>query len=320
MRVVYHIATSTDWNAALRMGVYTPRKRTANDPLVCVSAQNYLALADTLFAGSTDLRLLFIDTQHLQHPLRESEVQGISVLHIAAPLPLKAVFEVADLIVETNGQLVAHHEIPALTLRANDTFNDVRTRALHTMTGYDRPWWVAGGWAVDLFLGTPTRPHADLEFSVLASDLPALAAHLHAWDVRVAAPGAAFVAWNGQPLPQPYHQLWARCGKQPAHTPEEFSVDPTMVDFLIEAHEGTIWQYRRDSRITRSIHEFGYIRDDLPYVRPEIALLFKAKNPRYKDQRDFEQVVPFLDPHSRLWLRTCLQVSSASHPWATALS
>ncbi len=88
MRVVYHIATSTDWNAALRMGVYTPRERTANDPLVCVSAQNYLALADTLFAGSTDLRLLFIDTQHLQHPLRESEVQGISVLHIAAPLPL----------------------------------------------------------------------------------------------------------------------------------------------------------------------------------------------------------------------------------------
>jgi hypothetical protein len=30
---------------------------------------------------------------------------------------------------------------------------------LHTLPVY---WWIAGGWALDLFLGETTRPHADI--------------------------------------------------------------------------------------------------------------------------------------------------------------
>jgi hypothetical protein len=29
------------------------------------------------------------------------------------------------------------------------------------------PWWIAGGWAIDLFLGRETRPHGDLDVGVL---------------------------------------------------------------------------------------------------------------------------------------------------------
>jgi hypothetical protein len=72
---------------------------------------------------------------------------------------------------------VAHHETRALAVRANDTFADVRTRALDAMGGFARPWWIAGGWAADLFIGTVTRPHADLEISVLTSDQAALYEH-----------------------------------------------------------------------------------------------------------------------------------------------
>jgi hypothetical protein len=42
------------------------------------------------------------------------------------------------------------------------------------MAGYRRPWWVAGGWALDLVLGRKTRPHADLEISMLTGDQQAL--------------------------------------------------------------------------------------------------------------------------------------------------
>lgn len=33
-------------------------------------------------------------------------------------------------------------------------------------------WAVAGGWAIDLHIGHPTRDHDDLEISVLAADIP----------------------------------------------------------------------------------------------------------------------------------------------------
>ena len=25
------------------------------------------------------------------------------------------------------------------------------------------PWWIAGGWAIDLYLGRQTRPHEDID-------------------------------------------------------------------------------------------------------------------------------------------------------------
>ena len=37
------------------------------------------------------------------------------------------------------------------------------------MEGADFPWFVAGGWAIDLFLATRTRDHADLEIAVPSS-------------------------------------------------------------------------------------------------------------------------------------------------------
>ena len=36
---------------------------------------------------------------------------------------------------------------------------------------FPRPWWVAGGWAIDAWAGGASRAHADLEISVLRRDL-----------------------------------------------------------------------------------------------------------------------------------------------------
>ncbi|HET6699991.1 MAG TPA: hypothetical protein VFG88_12950, partial [Nocardioidaceae bacterium] len=40
------------------------------------------------------------------------------------------------------------------------------------MAGFDRPWWVVGGWAVEVATGFQ-RPHEDLDVSLLACDVPA---------------------------------------------------------------------------------------------------------------------------------------------------
>src|SRR5688500_8803600 len=44
---------------------------------------------------------------------------------------------------------------------------------------FPRPWWVAGGWAIDAWAGGASREHEDLEISVLRQDLEALQTHLH---------------------------------------------------------------------------------------------------------------------------------------------
>jgi hypothetical protein len=150
-----------------------------------------------------------------------------------------------------------------------------------------------------------TRPHADLEISILAVDQGALFEHLDGWDLRLAAPGASLPAWDGSRIQPPFHQVWARRGPGRPSSPDEFAADPTMLGFLLEQHTTGRWVFRRQPAITRPLDEVGTaISDGVAFVRPEIALLFKAKGPRFKDQRDFDRVLPHLDgPHEGGWRR-----------------
>jgi hypothetical protein len=34
------------------------------------------------------------------------------------------------------------------------------------------PWWIAGGWALDLFLGQVSRSHADIDVGIFRADAP----------------------------------------------------------------------------------------------------------------------------------------------------
>ena len=38
------------------------------------------------------------------------------------------------------------------------------------MAGFDRPWWIVGGWSIEAFTGVP-REHEDVDLTLLACDL-----------------------------------------------------------------------------------------------------------------------------------------------------
>ena len=319
MRVIYHIASRTDWEASAASGAYAPRNSRRTGFVICAGADDYVRFANRFFDRRRKALLLFIDTLRIPQRLMSEAMGGIPVVVCPGPLPVDAVFEVAELGVGADGEFVAHHETAALAAREADTFADVRERALRAMTGWDRPWWIAGGWALDLFLGHATRPHADLELSILSADQPGLYAHLAGWDLRAVAPGAGLVSWHGERLGAPYHQIWARHSSRRAETVAEFSSDPTMVDFLIEDHAGERWLCRRDHRVSRDLRELGDSRDGLPYVRPEMALLYKAKHPRHKDREDFRRVAPLLTSAARGWLRAAIDAIHPHHSWSKEL-
>lgn len=71
--------------------------------------------------------------------------------------------------------------------------------------------------------------------------------------------------------------------------------------------------------IRRPIEEVVWYRDGVPYLRPEVQLLLKARGRRPKDQRDFDNTLPLLDPPSLAWLGTSLASLHPEHRWLAAL-
>jgi hypothetical protein len=178
--------------------------------------------------------------------------------------------------------------------------------------GLGAPWWIAGGWAIDLFLGRATRPHADVDVSLLRADQPRLRALLPDWDIRVAHAGGLTTWIDGDWLTPPRHQFWAR----PA--PDA----PWALEFLLEDHGDGHWRYRRNAAITLPLDRLGRTSPEgLPYICPEVALLFKSGSPEIeRNAVDFGVAAPAMDRAARGWLRDALERAHPGHPWIARLT
>lgn len=76
------------------------------------------------------------------------------------------------------------------------------------------------------------------------------------------------------------------------------------------------WHYRRDPRVTRPLGDVGIEVDGVPVICPEIALLYKSKGTRERDEADLRSALPHLDAASRVWLAEALTMTGAAGPWA----
>lgn len=82
--------------------------------------------------------------------------------------------------------------------------------AARLLAASSAPWWIAGGWSLDLFRGAPTRPHADLDVGVLRRDVLTVLQALATWVVFEAKDGRLVRLPSGQPPRQDVHSLWCR--------------------------------------------------------------------------------------------------------------
>lgn len=174
------------------------------------------------------------------------------------------------------------------------------------------PWWVAGGHAIELAAGRPIRPHDDIDILLLRRDQVAARALLGLWDCWVADPPGTLRAWPvGETLPTTSHDIWCR------ETPQ----GPWLLQIMLDESEGDRWVSRRDARISRRIMEIGaQSGDGVPYLRPEIQLLYKARGLRPKDDIDFDAALPTLDDRRREWLRDAIgSLHGHDHPWRRRL-
>ena len=165
------------------------------------------------------------------------------------------------------------------------------------------PWWFAGGHALELFVGRSWRAHDDIDVGIRRMDLSAAWATLEGWETFVASRGA-LSPWRGEVLTAEHHQnnVWVRC-----------TGGPWCMDITIGAGDDSRWIYRRNPALTiewdRAVLRSA---DGLPYLAPELQLLFKSTNARPKDDVDAEVVIPLLDDNGCDLLRTWLQ---PDHRW-----
>jgi hypothetical protein len=184
--------------------------------------------------------------------------------------------------------------------------------AAERLRGLDVPWCVAAGWSVDLFVGRERREHEDLEIAVPAHrfDEVALALAELEWYAPTGEEELAPVAEDRGRLRET-HQTWGL----------DVSANAWRIDVFREPVDGDTWVCRRDDRIRLPYDELiDRTPAGIPYVRPEVALLFKAKAARPKDEDDLGAVLPLLDAQRLRLLRDWLELAHPGHAWLARLS
>lgn len=175
------------------------------------------------------------------------------------------------------------------------------------------PWWVAGGYAIELALGRAVRDHGDIDVLVLRRDQLAVQDALAGWQWwAVDPPGGAPRRWHpGERLPVGVHDVWCR----PA------ADQPWRIQVMVDESRGGDWVSRRNTDVRRPITALGDTSGDgIPFLRPEIQLFYKAKAHRPKDDVDFAAALPVLTVERRAWLARAIESTYGQHLWLPRLT
>jgi hypothetical protein len=203
------------------------------------------------------------------------------------------------------------------------------------MSGFREPWALAGGWAVDAWLGRVTRYHQDVDFAVF--DQPALSEHLTGWQLigheeRAEGDQGGADLWDGRPLVPPAH-FHGRPPELSGPLPDRFDdagmrvvfpADGFWADIQLCERSGDEWILNREPNVALPLA--GAIRWPvwgLPTVAPDAILFLKAtmyvgtKNHlRPHDEADFVALIPLLTDEQRAWLREAVsRAYVGEHPW-----
>jgi hypothetical protein len=173
------------------------------------------------------------------------------------------------------------------------------------------PWWIAGGFAIELATGRAIRSHDDIDVGLLRTD------HLHAhaalpgWELWAADPPGQLRPWGrGEPLPGHVHDVWCR----------PRAASPWRVQLMIDESDGPGWVSRRDPRLRRPLREIiRTTADGIPFLAPEVQLHYKARARRPKDVLDLHAALPVLGAAEREWLRDSIGAAEPDHPWLELL-
>jgi hypothetical protein len=173
------------------------------------------------------------------------------------------------------------------------------------------PWWIAGGYAIELAVGHAFREHEDIDVLLLRRDQLTVQEVLPAWEWWAADPPGTLRPWKrGEILPVDVHDIWCRPGPS----------EPWQIQVMLDEADGSEWISRKSSQVRLPIDEIGAVSGEgVPYLLPEVQLFYKAGRPRPKDEQDFSAALGVMTEQQRQWLGSAIALAYGSHPWALRL-
>ncbi|MFV1999928.1 MAG: nucleotidyltransferase domain-containing protein [Acidimicrobiia bacterium] len=175
---------------------------------------------------------------------------------------------------------------------------------------FDVDWWIAGGHAIDLFLGWQTRAHDDIDIEMFRSDRGALSSIFDGWDLHAVSVGGSVPWAPGDDLDAATFGIWGR------PSPD----GPWAVEIMLADGDIDQWRFRRDPAITLAGEALvRRTSAGVPYCTPEVQLLYKSKQSRPKDDVDLTRVLHKMSRVQRSWLREAIGRSDTEHPWISVL-
>ncbi|HUS14408.1 MAG TPA: hypothetical protein VM536_05235 [Chloroflexia bacterium] len=196
------------------------------------------------------------------------------------------------------------------------TFDELRAVARFS-EGLGAPWWIAGGWAIDCWLGTVSREHEDIEISVLRRDQAHLYAYCGDWPRFTPRDDVWVPMQPGEELVFPEFQVQVR---PPATDVAMYLGLPDEFEFMLNNVESDEWIFRPEPTIRRAWHLLRLpAPGDLWVTAPEAVLLHKGRHHRPKDEQDFAVALPRMSSEQRAWLRASLAQIRPADPWLAVL-
>jgi hypothetical protein len=176
-------------------------------------------------------------------------------------------------------------------------------------TGVD--WWVAGGYAIDLFLGWESRSHVDLDIEIFRSDSERLLDIFNGWDLH-AVSESRMVPWEDPTdLDDAVFAVWIR--------PD--AVTPWTVEIMLADGDRNEWRFRREPTVV--LPGGALIRAteaEIPYGTPEVQLLYKSFQSRPKDDVDLAYCLERMTVQQRSWLADAIALTMPEHAWTAVLA
>ena len=207
----------------------------------------------------------------------------------------------------SGGIALSPAEIEALDARWSSCWSP--NQVAQHLAGITTPWCVAAGWALDLFRGMQTREHGDIEIAIPAAAFPEIRDRFPGYTFDAVSSGRIWEEASPDVLAAT-HQTWLR----------DRATGDYLLDVFREPHDGETWICRRDETIRLRYSEIiHHTPGGIPYLAPELVLLFKAKHARPKDQADFDGTIPHMTPAQRQTLAELLARVHPEHHWLRSL-
>lgn len=213
--------------------------------------------------------------------------------------------------------------------------NELITKGNELFKNCGFPYYVCGGFALELFVGKTMRPHSDLDISVFHENKRDVVVLLQrdGWDVykRVFEPGSMGgitpIADANDSKMDEIRVIWAikpgshlvpkaREGETDIFDFEILShaqTDHNFVEIVLDHRDGDEFVCGKDKNITRKLDKAILHKDGVPYMAPEVVLFLKSPQiyltheiHREKTPADFKAIMPLLPDESRLWLMDAL--------------